>query len=358
MSFFQNVFLEEFRGNWVIGDRQYSIAFSCPANKGRGYHVVCAWENGPYDLTGTDSNGTVDRENLTISFALSSSDLFKDWHDITVDIGGTVLGATTPQEIRDALNADATFSTYFQAYLEEKDDFRLHIHTLSRNSNIKFYVKNEGAEEILRFNRYAGIAELPSYFERHSIEQRHDFPDANNCLITLSKPISSITLANPTVITSTNHGLTTGDLIYIRQSNSDPVVDGDNRVVTVVNEDTFTVPVNVTTAGTSAVWARANDFQIIANAVSRQNMSLGFSLATAQWDWQLLRGRTGLFNFQIANLNGDGTVNWRKEFPAGAQAGDFGKITHYDYDGANPTPINVWEVPYQVTQDDVDEVPP
>lgn len=81
--------------------------------------------------------------------------------------------------------------------------------------------------------------------------------------------ITSNTLANPTVVTSTAHGLTTGDSITIYNSNSTPTIDGE-RVVTVLTANTFSVPVNVTVAGTSGYWVNTSDVIISDNEV-RQN---------------------------------------------------------------------------------------
>lgn len=63
------------------------------------------------------------------------------------------------------------------------------------------------------------------------------------------------TLANPTVITSTAHGLTSGDTVHITGSNSTPTIDGA-RVATVLSADTFSVPVNVSGAGTAGTWRK------------------------------------------------------------------------------------------------------
>lgn len=65
--------------------------------------------------------------------------------------------------------------------------------------------------------------------------------------------ITANTLANPTVVTCTGHGLTTGNVITIYNSNSTPTIDGE-RTVTVLTANTFSVPVNVTVAGTSGYW--------------------------------------------------------------------------------------------------------
>lgn len=66
-------------------------------------------------------------------------------------------------------------------------------------------------------------------------------------------PIVSNTMANPTIVTSIAHGLTSGDSITIYDSNSTPSIDGE-RIVTVLSADTFSIPVNVTVAGTTGNW--------------------------------------------------------------------------------------------------------
>lgn len=63
--------------------------------------------------------------------------------------------------------------------------------------------------------------------------------------------ITAISVANPTVITAPQHGLVTGEFITVTASNSTPSIDGLQQV-TVVDDNTFTIPVNVTVAGTSA----------------------------------------------------------------------------------------------------------
>ncbi len=61
---------------------------------------------------------------------------------------------------------------------------------------------------------------------------------------------TGVSAANPTVITSTGHGLTNGTLITVLTSNSTPVISGQ-YVISNVTTNTFTIPVNVTVAGTS-----------------------------------------------------------------------------------------------------------
>ncbi len=64
------------------------------------------------------------------------------------------------------------------------------------------------------------------------------------------KSITSNTATNPTIITSTSHGLISGQTIIISGSNSTPSIDG-TYIVTVVSANTFSIPVSVSVAGTS-----------------------------------------------------------------------------------------------------------
>lgn len=81
--------------------------------------------------------------------------------------------------------------------------------------------------------------------------------DVNNfdLWIRMAHDIIGISASNPARITSPGHGLSTGDVVYIRGSDSYPTVDGRHSV-TVIDADTFSVPVNLRnmTAGTSGRW--------------------------------------------------------------------------------------------------------
>lgn len=76
--------------------------------------------------------------------------------------------------------------------------------------------------------------------------------------------ITGISAANPTVITSAAHGLVTNDQIVITGSNSTPSINGLYSV-TVLTSNTFTIPVHVTGAGTSAM------FTLSTNAIFSDN---------------------------------------------------------------------------------------
>ena len=58
---------------------------------------------------------------------------------------------------------------------------------------------------------------------------------------------------SPTIVTSPNHGLITGQQILITGSNSTPSIDGI-QTVTVIDDNNFIVPVDVTVAGTTGSW--------------------------------------------------------------------------------------------------------
>lgn len=71
--------------------------------------------------------------------------------------------------------------------------------------------------------------------------------------------ISVISAANPTQVTSTAHGLSSGDTVLISGTNSTPVLDGDDIAVTVVDANNFTVAVNVSGAGSAGYVERTGD---------------------------------------------------------------------------------------------------
>jgi len=75
----------------------------------------------------------------------------------------------------------------------------------------------------------------------------------------VATPITSNTLANPSVVTTPiPHTLTTGDVILIAGvATSNPTINGE-RTVTVISPTSFSVPVNVTTGGTGGSFVRAS----------------------------------------------------------------------------------------------------
>jgi len=76
-------------------------------------------------------------------------------------------------------------------------------------------------------------------------------------VIPQTESITAISIDNPTEITSAGHGLVTGNSVYIYNTDSTPALFG-NYTVTVLDPNTFTVSVNVTTAGTTGIWFKSN----------------------------------------------------------------------------------------------------
>lgn len=123
----------------------------------------------------------------------------------------------------------------------------------------------------------SGVDDLPGQmlFEERSIGGTEFFA-TSTAGTSFSPPlpekqtISTNTLANPTVITTpTAHGLTSGDIIQVFDSNSTPTIDGE-RIVTVLSPTTFSVPVNVTVAGTAGYFI-VNDDYVVSDNDERQN---------------------------------------------------------------------------------------
>jgi len=257
MSYFQNLFSEDFEGNLLLGDRHHIPKWVCPRNAGRGDQIVAAWEKAPYDLDGTDAD-TNSLSNLEIVFALNND---KNWATLSVDITASAASssAVTSEEIIAALNADAGFSGWFTAFLgpatelTDGTDRRVTIRQKKDSTNFRFYINNGRAESVMRFNARAGVAELPTYFDRHTIANRHSFDDSQNHLIALDA------------------------------------------------------------TGVTA--------EIIDNAVNFKGESLDYTSSTIRADWQLLEGRSGLFDFTNAV---DGSTNII--YHAGAKAGDLAKM--------------------------------
>lgn len=75
---------------------------------------------------------------------------------------------------------------------------------------------------------------------------------------TKSGLITDISIANPTVITSSSHGLITGRRVAIAGSDSIPSINGNYEVI-VLDSNTFTIDVNVTTMGSSGSWSTLDD---------------------------------------------------------------------------------------------------
>jgi len=287
MPFFQNPFNEDFEGNWVLADRQHIPKFVIKRNAGRGPETVTNYIDGPFDLSGNDSDGD-SSAYLKINYCLHHT---KNWATMSVDV--TALAASTSavtiQEIVASLNDDATFAERFAVSLGSYNNSttpKLTIRQKKPATEFKFYIVNGQAEESLGFNARAGVAELPTYFSRHSIANRFDFEDSVGMLVEL---------------------------------------DPSNNV----------------------------DAALINNAVSMTNTSLGYDSSTVKSDYELLEGRSGLFQFTKGpSTNAVSTTTTIIQYPAGAKIGDLAKkiVTQKDSGGVV---VKEFEIPYTLTSGDI-----
>lgn len=196
MSFFQNPFPDEFRGNWILGDRQYAPTFVLKGNLGRGKEIVYTWNQAPYNLIGNDADGNP-RKYLNVNYCLFN---FKNWGTIQIDLSTnvTTLSAALAAEVAASLNANALFAERFIARIGSYNDSSFRQISISQKrpvTEFQFYIANGQAEEALGFNKRAGVAELPTYFNRHTIANRFVYPDSEGKLVFLD-PIASTVSAN------------------------------------------------------------------------------------------------------------------------------------------------------------------
>jgi len=176
MAFFQNVFDQEFQGYMVLGDRKLIPTFKVLPNRNAQYKQV-SWNPGPYDL----SSGS----ELTFNFCWGPD--FLNWTSVAIDVAGADPSATSAGEVAGRLNSDPVFSSMFVASVSNmgSGDSVLVSKSQDRKQSVKMYFGNGGAEMALGFNRKSGVADIPEYFGRHTIENRSNFPDSLGILIRL-----------------------------------------------------------------------------------------------------------------------------------------------------------------------------
>jgi hypothetical protein len=123
----------------------------------------------------------------------------------------------TPLQIVTNLNNRAinpVFVSFFTATLKSDDPNlseyppnRILIKSKRPAESIKFYVANSGAEQVLRFNRMAGVSEMPAYFERHTVGNIPNFPDGVGLLIKLDEADNLDKLVIESAVSAKNQSL-------------------------------------------------------------------------------------------------------------------------------------------------------
>lgn len=335
MSYFQNLFEATYQGHWLYGDDlSASFTFQVPPNKNTS-ETTLSGNSENYDFSSLNT--------LTFNFAIDKD--FKNYVSFTVNVAGATASATTAQEVVTLLNADSTFSEWFVASVYKNKNLNyVMIKSLGNRLTIRWYISNSGAERIIRFNKNAGIADIPKFFQRHTIDNRFAYEHSTGSLIRLTHDITSNTVANPTVVTATAHGLTNGETIYIVNSNCSPTIDGA-RVITYISADTFSVPVNVTTAGTRGEFLTTTEYNIVREA--------GFTYSAMKDDHEHLAGRTGAFVCKKNTVDASSRILNQILYNSGAVAGDLAKKVFYTYTGAQTQPDTQIELPYILKSTDI-----
>lgn len=178
MPFYQNLF-EEYRGQWVFTDsiKRVVLNFPVPANRNRG-DVMIAFNVEPYDFSSVNT--------LTVNFSLDLAHRY--YGTFGVNVAGATPAATTAAEVAAALNANAAFSDLFTASAERytKDGVSVMIRfKRHERSSLRVYVSNSGAETKLGFNKYASVKEMPTFFDKHTIQDAEVHSDGDAWLLKL-----------------------------------------------------------------------------------------------------------------------------------------------------------------------------
>lgn len=302
MTFYQNPFSYDYQGNLLLGDRHHIPGFPIKRNAGRGDDLAMAWESGPFDLSGNDADGN-SRDALVIWFA-TNNDNFTNWAQLNITLPNGA--AETDGSIAAALNADAGFSAWFTATLSRGNDVgevdrpvitRILIRQKKNVGEFRFYIANGRAEEALQFNARAGVGEILTYFDRDRIF--HYF----------------------TAEERTRHAL-----------------DGDR-------------PGNNALVKLDPVGSVV-DANVIDNAVNSAGKTLGYDSSVVQEDWEIMSGKSGIFQFTKYSAAAVVTTTTNIIYPAGAEVGDFALKVVEQYD-ATPELVNKFELPYTLEAGDL-----
>jgi hypothetical protein len=91
--------------------------------------------------------------------------------------------------------------------------------------------------------------------------------------LSISGSITSASASNPTIITSANHGLSSGDVVSINVTNSSPKIDGEYEI-TFLTSNTFSINVSVSVAGTAGTWRLNKNYYNGLKAVTGDSLGI------------------------------------------------------------------------------------
>lgn len=185
MPYFMNVFDQSFVGSMVGSDRQYNVNYSIAPNINRTDCSV-SWSSGPFNLSGGNNI-------FTINFSLlmgnnPQAEVYYSTVNVTLP-NSTAVQAT---DVINSLNNDPVFPQWFEAFAfpnNNPNPSQIMIRSALDRLSMKFYISNSSAESVLNFNAKAPIKQLPSYYNRFSLENSGIYPDSIAQLLYLNPSV-------------------------------------------------------------------------------------------------------------------------------------------------------------------------
>jgi hypothetical protein len=345
MPFFQNPMGSEFREGWPIDQ---SALFFISANNGNiGTQMSVP---GPYDF----SAGGV----LTINYSTEISIPRRAYFPIAIDVTGAIPSATTATEVYNILAANTLFTDWFYVFLAnwpgngvsappnggpnvgDGGPYAIQIYSKLAPQAITWYVSNCGAESAMKFNRFAKVKQLPTYFARDTVANVYTFPDGAGMLIQL----------DPTIPCQAQLIVDAGQAFEVFLTNGSPIV-------TTVDTSPYTVGDSIvmfdgTTAVAANILSIIPNVSITASAPWTGPTENGYVINVLA-DWQLLIGRSDHETFDNITYDGSGRTIQVITYFTGARVGDNSVKMQYQYVGASTQPSVITQVPYVLTAADL-----
>ncbi len=198
------------------------------------------------DFNVTSSTSTFTVTNTNVGFTT----------DATAQTSGFTIGSITQGQGENTSSNEILLSQNISPAIAVDETARSMVRVINANSNetiYAYYTSTIGQVPGKMILESRSLVDLPFYMVANNTNTGNSFfPDINPAVILSG--VGIISIANPTVITSPTHGLDNNDEIIITGSNSTPSINGIYNI-TVTGTNTFTIPVNVTGAGTKLAYS-------------------------------------------------------------------------------------------------------
>lgn len=254
--------------NSVRNDRKYYVWFTTGA--GAPDPAVAGRTGVKIEITAGDSAGNVASALSTgidalddFSASVSTNQVTITWSrngnvDDAADVNTffTFNAPSTDGDGEDTSMQEVLLSSFISASQSIDETARSLVKVINRDSSSPFNAfYDSGANDLPGIIRIENkdLEDKPFYIGVTDSAISEKFDPA----LSVTSDITNISIANPTQVTSNNHDLSTGDSIYIYGTDSTPALLGQ-YTVTVVDVNNFTVPVDVTIAGTTGSWFKAD----------------------------------------------------------------------------------------------------